>query len=194
MKATNRPWLVTLAAAALIVVVAGCATRPAPDFRGRWKAVNRYAESPEEIPLQKAYLYQPSPMDGTLKNMLTRWAKDSQMTLTYKHPSDFTLYAPVEQISTYYLNQAASLLTTIYAQQQVSVTVQGKQIIVTQSVAQAPAAAGVGAQAPEAIQEAVNAPAAPAPTAAVAMRSFPNTSPSAAVADSRDSTPTIPAL
>lgn len=137
MKATRRPWMVALASVSLIVLVAACATRPAPDFRGRWKPVNRYAEAPEEIPLQKAYLYQPSPMDGTLKNMLTRWAKDSQMTLTYKHPSDFTLYAPVEQISTYYLNQAASLLTTIYAQQQVSVTVQGKQIVVTQSVASA---------------------------------------------------------
>lgn len=143
MKADRRPSMVLLASALLALVVSACATRPAPDFRGSWKAVNRYAEAPEEIPLQKAYLYQPSPMDGTLKNMLTRWAKDSQMTLVYRHPSDFTLYAPVEQISTYYLNQAASLLTSIYAEQQVSVSVQGKQIVVTQSISStaSPAAA-----------------------------------------------------
>lgn len=183
--------MVALASVSLIVLVAACATRPAPDFRGRWKPVNRYAEAPEEIPLQKAYLYQPSPMDGTLKNMLTRWAKDSQMTLTYKHPSDFTLYAPVEQISTYYLNQAASLLTTIYAQQQVSVTVQGKQIVVTQSVAQSPAAAAATAPT-QATSAAIIAPSVPA--ASMAVRSPVEASTSPASPDSGDAAAMAPPL
>lgn len=116
-----------------IILTAGCATRPAPDFKGRWKSVNRYAETTEAIPLQQTYVFQPAPMDGTLKNMLTRWARDSKMSLSYLHPSDFTLHAPVEQVNTYSLEQAASLLTSIYAQQGVSVTVGGNQIVVRQA-------------------------------------------------------------
>jgi type IV pilus biogenesis protein CpaD/CtpE len=121
----------------LSAMLAGCATRPAPDFRGRWKAVNRYAETAQEIPLQQAYSFRASPMDGTLRNMLSRWAKDSKMTLSYLHPSDFTLYAPVARIDTYDLQQAAAQLTTAYAAQRVRVTHSGNQIIV--SLADVPA-------------------------------------------------------
>lgn len=137
---------------ALAILQAGCATRPAPDFKGRWKSVNRYAETTEAIPLHQSYVFQAAPMDGTLKNMLTRWAKDSKMSLSYLHTSDFTLHAPVEQVNTSSLEQAASQLTSIYAGQRVSVTVEGKQIIVREagsstaasSTAGSDAAAGAG--------------------------------------------------
>ncbi|MGH8026102.1 MAG: hypothetical protein ACREO0_05165, partial [Pseudoxanthomonas sp.] len=101
----GRYWCVLIF---LVVALSGCATRPAPDFGGRWKAVNRYAETAQEIPLYQSYSFHASPMDGTLKNMLTRWAKDSKMTLSYLHPSDFTLYGPVAQIDTNDLQQAVS--------------------------------------------------------------------------------------
>ncbi|MET0717411.1 MAG: TcpQ domain-containing protein [Pseudoxanthomonas sp.] len=116
----------------LLIVLAlnGCATRPAPDFAGRWKAVNRYATSTEEIPLNKSYFFHASPMDGTLRSMLTRWASDSKMKLAYLHTSDFTLYAPVAQIRTNDLQQAVSQLTAAYAAQRVSVQVKGSQIVV----------------------------------------------------------------
>jgi hypothetical protein len=114
----------------LVVALSGCATRPAPDFGGRWKTVNRYAASAEEIPLYQSYVFHASPMDGTLKNMLTRWASDSKMTLSYLHPSDFTLYGPVAQIQTNDLQQAVSQLTAAYAEQRVSVTASNNQIVV----------------------------------------------------------------
>lgn len=128
----------------MIAVLTGCATRPAPDIAGRWKAVNRYAEAPQEIPLYQSYVFYPSPMDGTLKNMLMRWAKDSGMSLSYQHPSDFTLHAPVTQLSTGSLHDAAALLTSIYTTQRVSVTVAGNQILVraADSAVVEPAAAG----------------------------------------------------
>lgn len=110
--------------------MAGCATRPAPDIKGRWKAVNHYAETTEAIPLYQSYVFYSSPMDGTLKGMLTRWAKDSRMTLSYLHPSDFTLYAPVAEIRTSNLEQAISLLNADYAAQHVSINVDNKQIVV----------------------------------------------------------------
>ncbi|HEY5972021.1 MAG TPA: hypothetical protein VIT22_08610 [Pseudoxanthomonas sp.] len=108
----------------------GCATAPAPDIRGRWQPVNRYSEQAEEIPLYQSYVFYPSPMDRTLKTMLTRWAKDSKMTLSYQHPSDFTLHAPVAQVHTNDLQQAVALLTALYAGQRVSITTSNNQIVV----------------------------------------------------------------
>ena len=126
MKPTVR-FLMSLLAT---LIVAGCATREAANISGRWKAVNRYAEAPQEIPLYQSYVFYPSPMDGTLKKMLTRWAKDSGMTLSYLHPSDFTLYGAVAQVRTASLADAAAQLSSIYAAQRVSVAVSGKQIVV----------------------------------------------------------------
>jgi len=121
-------------AAALLTVLmaatAGCATKPAPEYGGRWKAVNHYAEAPQEIPLYQAYLFYPSPMDGTLKTMLERWARDSKMTLSYLHASDFTLHAAVAQIRTNDLQEAVSQLSAAYAVQGVSVATEGNQIVV----------------------------------------------------------------
>jgi hypothetical protein len=117
----------------IVIAVAGCATRPAPDIKGKWKAVNHYAETTEAIPLYQSYTFYSSPMDGTLKNMLTRWARDSRKTLSYLHPSDFTLYAPIADIRTSSLEQAISMLNAAYAAQGVSIAVDEKQIVVRSS-------------------------------------------------------------
>jgi hypothetical protein len=114
-------------------VLASCATRPAPGIKGHWKAVNRYAETTEAIPLYQSYIFYPSPMDGTLKTMLTRWARDSKMTLSYLHPSDFTLHAPVAQVQSGNLQEAVSMLSAIYAEQRVSITATENQIVVRTS-------------------------------------------------------------
>ena len=115
---------------ATLAVLPGCATRPAPDFKGRWQPVSRYAATAQEIPLYQSYVFYPVPMDGTLKGMLTRWAKDSKLTLSYLHPSDFTLHAPVAQIRTGNLQDAVSRLNSAYADQRVSITASQNQIVV----------------------------------------------------------------
>lgn len=112
-----------------LVGLTACATT-APEYGGRWKPVNRYAELPQEIPLYEAYAFYPSPMDGTLKSMLERWARDSKMTLSYLHLSDFTLHSAVAGIHTNSLQEAVSQLTTAFAQQGVSITAEGNQIVV----------------------------------------------------------------
>lgn len=115
---------------ALMAATAGCATKPAPEYGGRWKAVNHYADAPQEIPLYQAYSFYPSPMDGTLKTMLERWARDSKMTLSYLHASDFTLHSAIAQIRTNDLGEAVSQLSSAYGAQGVSVTTEGNQIVV----------------------------------------------------------------
>ena len=129
--------------------LAACATHPAPGISGHWKAVNHYAMAPEEIPLYQAYVFYGSPMDRTLKTMLTRWAQDSKMTLAYQHPSDFSLYEPVSRIHTGNVQEAVAMLTAFYAAQHVLVTVSSNAIVVRQTdiPPTGPAASGVSAPA-----------------------------------------------
>ncbi|OEZ02401.1 hypothetical protein BIY45_00935 [Stenotrophomonas sp. BIIR7] len=130
-----------VAIASAVLLLAGCATAPAPDFGGRWKPVNRFASTTMEIPLYTSYVYQASPMDGTLKTMLERWAKDSGMTLDYRISSDYTLYGAVSTIGTTNPQQAMIDLSAAYAGQGVLVSIVGNQIVVQTASASAPTAA-----------------------------------------------------
>ena len=114
----------------MIVALSSCASRAAPDFGGRWKNINRFSEETQAIPLQDGYLFYASPMDGTLKKMLERWANDSDMVLTYRHPMDYTLYAAVADVRTPSLQEAVSQINAAYASQQFSVAVSGGEIVV----------------------------------------------------------------
>lgn len=130
----------------LVFVLAACATRPAPDFRGRWKPVNQFADAPVALPLHQAYVYSASPMDKTLKTLLTRWSKASKHTLSYLHSSDFTLYGPLQDIQTASLEQAVSQLGTAYAPYGVQIAIEAGQITVRHS--QSAAATGPSEVAP----------------------------------------------
>lgn len=125
--------LSALVAIGLVALMAGCSTPKAADFRGKWRPVNQFAETPVALPLHQSYLYQAAPVDATLKGMLSRWAKDSKMGLSYLHPSDYTLHAPVAQIRTYSLQQATDTLNAAYAAHGVVVRVEGSQIVVSQA-------------------------------------------------------------
>jgi len=124
-----------------LIFLAGCATSPAPGVAGHWKPINRYAVAPQEIPLYQSYVFFVSPLDGTLKNTLERWAKDSKMTLSYLHPSDFTLYTQVADIRTSNLQDALNQLSAAYAAQHVMVMSEQNQIVVRVSES---APAGIG--------------------------------------------------
>ncbi|WP_093295515.1 hypothetical protein [Pseudoxanthomonas sp. CF385] len=117
----------------IATLLAGCVTPGAADVGGRWRPVNRFAEMPQAIPLQQAYIYQASPADGTLKTMLARWAKDANLTLAYLHPNDYTLHSPVAQIHTSSLEDAAVSLSAAYAGQGVRVVIERPRIIVSQA-------------------------------------------------------------
>ncbi len=109
--------------------LAGCVTH-APDINSRWRPVNHFSEAPQSIPLYQSYVFYPSPMDRTLKSMLTRWAKDSKRTLSYLHSSDFTLYRDVADIRTTNLEDAVSRLNSAYSAEGVSITSDDRQIVV----------------------------------------------------------------
>ena len=127
-----------IAVICLVAVLAACATRPAPNFRGRWKPMNQFAETPVAIPLYEAYVYSAGPMDRTLKGLLTRWAKGSKRTLSYLHSNDYTLYGPVQDINTGNLEQAIAQLNAAYADYGISVFADARQITVRQGAQPAP--------------------------------------------------------
>lgn len=113
-----------------VLLLAGCATPSAPDYHGKWKPVNRYAATTTQIPLAKTYVFVATPMDGTLKTMLTRWAKDTGIQLSYNLGADYTLTAPAAQINTSNIHLATSELNKIYALQGISIAVNDWQITV----------------------------------------------------------------
>lgn len=119
-----------LIAAVCVAVLAGCASNTAPKVKGRWNPVNRFAESTEAIPLRPAHEFYALPVDGTLKNLLQRWANDSGRALSYQHGEDFTLHTPVARIRTADLSQAASELSAAYAGQSVRIEVEPSRIVV----------------------------------------------------------------
>ena len=116
---------------AAAMLAAGCASRDARDFAGRWSPLNRYAATTEAIPLQAAHVYQPSPMDGTLRNLLARWARDSGHELDYRHPADFTLHQPVRDVRAPTLPDALAQLTRAFERQGLVMRMEGNRLVVT---------------------------------------------------------------
>ena len=113
------------------LTISACGTKPAKDFGGRWKPVNRFDSAPSEIPLYSSYVYQAAPTDRTLKKMLERWAKDNALKLEYRLLSDYTLHRGVASINTADANQAAHELTNAYAAQSIAVQITADSIVVS---------------------------------------------------------------
>jgi hypothetical protein len=141
VRATTRLSTGT-ALAILAFMVVGCGAPGPKEYGGSWAPVNRFQSAATEIPLSPAYTFYASPMDATLRTMLKRWASDNGLQLTYQIGSDFTLHQPVAKVRTNDLQSAMGELSAIYAPQGVSVSADGKQILVQATGAAAPAAPG----------------------------------------------------
>ncbi|QGW81417.1 hypothetical protein [Variovorax paradoxus] len=126
----------------LAVTLVGCGAPAPKDYGGSWAPVNRFQSAATEIPLSPAYTFYASPMDATLRTMLKRWASDNGLELSYQIGSDFTLHQPVAKVRTNDLQSAMGELSAIYAQQGVSVSSDGKQILVQARGTAAPVAPG----------------------------------------------------
>lgn len=113
---------------AIAVLAPACTTTPAPEFGGKWRPVNRFADTTREIPLKPAYLYYALPMDGTLRGMLARWARDTHAGLSYQLSSDYTLPAAVGQIRTPDAHAAMQQLAQVYAAQRIELVVENGAI------------------------------------------------------------------
>ena len=129
----RKPFVIACGVAATALAMAagtGCASREARDFGGRWAPANQYAAATEAIPLVGAPVYQASPMDGTLRNLLMRWARDSGSELDYRHPADFTLHQPVRDVRAQSLPDALAQLARAFDGQGLVLRMEGNRLVV----------------------------------------------------------------
>nr|WP_255494836.1 toxin co-regulated pilus biosynthesis Q family protein [Luteibacter sp. Sphag1AF] len=112
-------------------MTAACSGPSARDIGGRWRPVNHFDKSIQEIPLSSAYVYYAAPTDSTLKTLLTRWANDTGLPLTYGLPSDFTIPAAASTLRTTDRNDAAVQISGVYAAQYVAVSINHDSITVS---------------------------------------------------------------
>ena len=144
-SASTAGWISGCLAAVCLVAVSGCATPDAADPRGTWRPLHQFADTPQAIPLQRAYVFQAFPSDQTLKALLTRWSSDAGLGLSYLHANDYTLHAPVAQLRTTSIEQAATALSSAFAAQGVRVSAERGAIVVSQVQADhAATASGTG--------------------------------------------------
>ena len=121
------------------LLLVGCAVPTAKDYSGKWKPINRYQQAPTAIPLNGAYVYYATPMDGTLRTMLRRWAKDSGMKFSYQLQADYTLPQPIASIHTTDIRQALANVNNVYSTQGVQVYTLDNEIIANPARASTPA-------------------------------------------------------
>ena len=129
----RKPFVIACGVAATALAMAagtGCASREARDFGGRWAPANQYAAATEAIPLVGAPVYQASPMDGTLRNLLMRWARDSGSELDYRHPADFTLHPSVRDVRAQSLPDALAQLARAFDGQGLVLRMEGNRLVV----------------------------------------------------------------
>lgn len=141
-ESSPLPWGAVLrlgiAATLASLLLSACGSPAARDFGGSWKPVHRFPEKTSEIPLALPYTYEATPMDGTLRTMLTRWTSDNGMTLRYKLRSDFTLPKAASAIHTSELSEAAAQLSTIFGAQGLAVSVDGPDLVVDEAIGVTP--------------------------------------------------------
>jgi hypothetical protein len=126
------------------VFVAACGTKPAPDFRGRWRPINELDTTPRAIPLQPVQQFFVLPADRTLKDVVERWAKESGRRAAYRAPTNFSVHIDAAKVSASTLETAAAQLADAYRSQGIQISVEPRSIIVSASgAAAAPASTDV---------------------------------------------------
>jgi len=120
-----------LALALAALAASACASqREARDFSGPWVPLNRYAAHSEAIPIDPPQVFQATPMDGTLRQLLARWARAAGRRLDYRHPFDHTLHEPVRGVHARTLDEAVHQLGTAFDGQGVVIVLEDDRLVV----------------------------------------------------------------
>ena len=122
----------------LALTLCACATRRAPDFGGAWQAVNRYEAVARPLPLVAGHRFRALPTERSLRELLLRWARESQRRLSYRYPDDFTLHEPVAGIDRDRVDAAAAELAAAYSRYGVSILVSPDEIVVRPAIEPGP--------------------------------------------------------
>lgn len=121
---------------AAVALLQACVAPPvAVDMADNWKPLNSLDTEPQEIPLKEEvalHKFQMLPTDSSLRNMLERWAKESDGALDWQYPTDLTLVSGLSAIKDNNLQRALGVVRRTYAAQKVRVQVSpNKSMLVT---------------------------------------------------------------
>ena len=116
----------------LFTILSGCAGTEAPQFSGSWKSVNAFDTSIRAIALTREAVFYATPMDATLRGLLSRWARESGKQLDYRHDYDYTLPVGLAALKAPSIKEAVEKLQQTYAEKAIFIAVDeyGHSIVV----------------------------------------------------------------
>src|SRR5690606_17936619 len=98
----------------------------------QWQPVHRFPPQTQAISITPIIEYRVTPLDGTLRLLLARWAYLSGKSLDYRLSSDWALHQSISEVHAVSLEQALSSLSAGYAQQKLQIRLDGQKIIAEQ--------------------------------------------------------------
>lgn len=105
-----------IAPVAVAASLAACGTPPHPSrFGSDWKPVNTYTSGVRAIALSREHVFAASPLDGSLRGLLARWALEAGMSLDYRSPYDYSLSVAAGSVQHATLTEAVRQLNQVYA-------------------------------------------------------------------------------
>jgi hypothetical protein len=105
----------------LNIMLMACAAPTAPDFSGKWTAINQFDTEIKVIPKTRPYAYEAIKLDTSLSTMLERWAVDSKVGYIHTCDSDYSLPVSINSLKSATLKEAIKAVNSVYAKQGVAV-------------------------------------------------------------------------
>lgn len=130
-----------LSAVVVMCLLAACGTKPAPDFRGRWREVNTIDAEPRPIPLRPVHTFAVLPSDRTLRDVVDRWGRESNRRVAYRAPLNYSVHLQATKVTAASLDAALGQLEAAYSAQGIGISLEGDAILVTARAAVAAPAA-----------------------------------------------------
>ena len=112
---------------------AGCAHRDVK-VTGEWRPANALDATPQPIHDAPTVQYISTPLDPSLRSLLSRWSKQGEVALDYRASSDFSLSVDAANIRATSLEGGITALNRIYIQSGVDIRLEGAVVQVTPRV------------------------------------------------------------
>lgn len=116
-----------------LALLGGCALLGRSPFGGAWAPLNRYPPEAARLPLDARYVYFTTPVDGSLRALLARWAGDTGRSLRYTAGFDLTLHRAAATLRETDIQAAITRLNSLYAGRGIAIAA-GEEVITVSAV------------------------------------------------------------
>ena len=119
----------TSALIAICLVSAGCSATRDAALMSQWQPVHQFPAQPTPIYMAHSIEYRVTPVDSTLRLLLSRWAYLSGVRSEYQLSQDWTLHSAAAAVNGSNLESAAASLSRAYAERSIEVVVVNQVLI-----------------------------------------------------------------